>query len=561
MEKITEVSYRMNRVHRNSDAVWRVSIIVRHHHDTIIIPTDIYATDIELTKNRKLAGVGLITRCRSLMRKYQRRLRQLRLETYDLDTKTIAAILRGDKNVDIDFLWFYRIWVQQLDGSTKSGYICIYKRFCRFLGCEQLPANNMSVELLRRFERSLSDMPATRRGYVCRLKHVFNEMRQVYNDSDDGIPVIKRTLEGFRYVYKETQPRERTPLTVGQLLAIASIPDEGQRDSLRDLMRDMFVISFMTMGMQVWDIYDCEYDKDGNIVFERANVRNVRADRGFTRIKPHPLLLPYLEKYADKMSRRKEHRKVFCFHRRFKAPKVMANAVKHHFHRVGEYIGVPQLTFNDARRSMISIALHEVGISNDCILEMQNLSVKEYRITDCYIQVKVNDIQDENRRLIDYVFGGGWKKSVRSSVTKSVGGCERSVIVDRIMPLERQEIGLRSIVIPQERHSDGTWTAHIRMSFRGEIIDIPTSVMVKRTQMNSDYEIIDESILQRMQILIADLRKKTDGINTDNISDIQQLLILLANMEDSTEVVEENINMNNETNPDTIRESIQEGKE
>ncbi len=561
MEKITEVSYRMNRVHRNSDAVWRVSIIVRHHHDTIVIPTDIYATDIELTKNRKLAGEGLITRCRSLMRKYQRRLKQLRLETYDLDTKTIAAILRGDKNVDIDFLWFYRIWVQQLDGSTKSGYICIYKRFCRFLGCEQLPANNMSVELLRRFERSLSDMPATRRGYVCRLKHVFNEMRQVYNDSDDGIPVIKRTLEGFRYVYKETQPRERTPLTVGQLLAIASIPDEGQRDSLRDLMRDMFVISFMTMGMQVWDIYDCEYDKDGNIVFERANVRNVRADRGFTRVKPHPLLLPYLEKYADKMSRRKEHRKVFCFHRRFKAPKVMANAVKHHIHRVGEYIGVPQLTFNDARRSMISIALHEVGISNDCILEMQNLSVKEYRITDCYIQVKVNDIQDENRRLIDYVFGGGWKKSVRSSVTKSVGGCERSVIVDRIMPLERQEIGLRSIVIPQERHSDGTWTAHIRMSFRGEIIDIPTSVMVKRTQMNSDYEIIDESILQRMQILIADLRKKTDGINTDNISDIQQLLILLANMEDSTEVVEENINMNNETNPDTIRESIQEGKE
>ena len=561
MEKITEVSYRMNRVHRNSDAVWRVSIIVRHHHDTIVIPTDIYATDIELTKNRKLAGEGLITRCRSLMRKYQRRLKQLRLETYDLDTKTIAAILRGDKNVDIDFLWFYRIWVQQLDGSTKSGYICIYKRFCRFLGCEQLPANNMSVELLRRFERSLSDMPATRRGYVCRLKHVFNEMRQVYNDSDDGIPVIKRTLEGFRYVYKETQPRERTPLTVGQLLAIASIPDEGQKDSLRDLMRDMFVISFMTMGMQVWDIYDCEYDKDGNIVFERANVRNVRADRGFTRVKPHPLLLPYLEKYADKMSRRKEHRKVFCFHRRFKAPKVMANAVKHHIHRVGEYIGVPQLTFNDARRSMISIALHEVGISNDCILEMQNLSVKEYRITDCYIQVKVNDIQDENRRLIDYVFGGGWKKSVRSSVTKSVGGCERSVIVDRIMPLERQEIGLRSIVIPQERHSDGTWTAHIRMSFRGEIIDIPTSVMVKRTQMNSDYEIIDESILQRMQILIADLRKKTDGINTDNISDIQQLLILLANMEDSTEVVEENINMNNETNPDTIRESIQEGKE
>ncbi len=541
MEKITEVSYRMNRVHRNSDAVWRVSIVVRHHHDTIVLPTGIYATDIELTKNRKLGNGELMTRCRSLMRRYQRRLKQLRLETYDLNTKTIAAILRGDRNVDIDFLWFYRIWMQQLHGSTKSEYKCIYKRFCRFLGCEQLPANNMSVELLRRFERSLSDMPATRRDYVCKLKHVFNEMRLVYNDSDDGIPVINRTLEGFRYVYRRLPPKERTPLTVSQVLAIASIPDEGHQNSMRDLIRDMFVISFMTMGMQVWDMYECEYDEEGYIVYERANVRNVRADRGFTRIKPHPLLLPYLEKYADKMSRRKEHRKVFSFHRRFNSPDTMMHDIIHNIHRVGEYIGVPCLTFKDARRAMISIALHEVGISNDCILEMQNLRVKDYRITDSYIQVKVTDIQDENRRLIDYVFGGGWQKSVRSSVTKSVGGCERSVIVDRLIPLERQEIGLRSIVIPQDRHKDATWTAHIRLSFRGETVDIPTNVMVQRTQLNGDYEIIDESIMDRMNLLIADLRRKADGINTDEVSDIRELLFLMASEDKSSETKSETV--------------------
>ena len=541
MEKITEVSYRMNRVHRNSDAVWRVSIIVRHHHDTIVLPTGIYATDIELTKNKKLGNGELMTRCRSLMRRYQRRLKQLRLETYDLDTKTIAAILRGDRNVDIDFLWFYRIWMQQLHGSTRSQYGCIYRRFCRFLGCEQLPANNMSVELLRRFERSLNDMPATRRDYVCKLKHVFNEMRLVYNDSDDGIPVIKRTLEGFRYVYRMVPPKERTPLTVSQVLAIASIPDEGRWHSMRDLVRDLFVISFMTMGMQVWDMYECEYDEEGYIVYERAQSRAMRADRGFTRIKPHPLLLPYLEKYADKMSRRKEHRKVFCFHRRFNCPDTMMHMIVHHIHRVGKYIDVPNLSFTDAKLSMISIALHEVGISNDCILEMLNRKVCEYKITDSYIQVKVNDIQDENRRLIDYVFGGGWKKSVRSSITKSVGGYERSVIVDRLIPLERQEIGLRSIVIPQDRHTDGTWTAHIRLSFRGEVMDIPTNVTVQRTQLNGDYEIIDESILDRMNLLIADLRRKADGINTDKVSDIRELLFLMASQDKSSEIKSETV--------------------
>jgi len=297
-------------------------------------------------------------------------------------------------------------------------------------------------------------------------------------------------------------------------------------------------------------MYECEYDEEGYIVYERANVRNVRADRGFTRIKPHPLLLPYLDKYGDKMSRRKQHRKVFCFHRRFNSPDTMRHDIKHNIHRVGEYIGVTHLTFMDAKRAMISIALHEVGISNDSILEMQNLRVKEYKITDSYIQVKVNDVQDENRRLIDYVFGGEWKKSVRSSVTKSVGGCERSVIVDRLIPLERQEIGLRSLVIPQDRHTDGTWTAHIRLSFRGETVDIPTNVMVQRTQLNGDYEIIDESVLDRMNRLIASLRRKADSINKDGISDIRELLFLMASEDESSE-----------TKSDTITESIQERKE
>ena len=72
MEKITDVTYRLKRVHRGSDAVWRISIIIRHHHDTIIIPTELYATDIQLTSNNKLGNGPLMAACRKIMRKYQR---------------------------------------------------------------------------------------------------------------------------------------------------------------------------------------------------------------------------------------------------------------------------------------------------------------------------------------------------------------------------------------------------------------------------------------------------------------------------------------------------------
>ena len=154
-------------------------------------------------------------------------------------------------------------------------------------------------------------------------------MRQVYNDSDDGNPVIKRTLEGFTHVFGQPVPIVHTPLTVEQVLAVSSVPDDGKFQSVRDLARDTFIISFMAMGMQAWDMYGCEYDDEGYIVYERSQVRNIRADRGFTRIKPHPLLLPYLEKYGDKRSRRKQHRKVFSFHRRYSNALSMTSAITH----------------------------------------------------------------------------------------------------------------------------------------------------------------------------------------------------------------------------------------
>ena len=96
MEKITDVTYRMKRVHRDSDAVWRIFVVVRHHHDTILIPTELYATEIELTKNNRLGNGPLMADCRRITRRYQRRLASLRLDTYDIDTGTVAAILRGD---------------------------------------------------------------------------------------------------------------------------------------------------------------------------------------------------------------------------------------------------------------------------------------------------------------------------------------------------------------------------------------------------------------------------------------------------------------------------------
>jgi len=179
MEKITDVTYRMKRVHRGSDAVWRISIIVRHHHDTIIIPTELYATDIQLTANNKLGNGPLLAACRKIMRKYQRRLEMLRLDTYDLDTKTVAAILRGEEDVDIDFLAFFRKWMQVHKVQYLAYYISTYKSLVKFVGSESLSARDMSMQLLRRYEMSLAEYPSAASMSVYCIRHVFKDMRRI----------------------------------------------------------------------------------------------------------------------------------------------------------------------------------------------------------------------------------------------------------------------------------------------------------------------------------------------------------------------------------------------
>lgn len=538
MEKITDVTYRLKRVHRGSDAVWRISIIVRHHHDTIIIPTELYATDIQLTANNKLGNGPLMAACRKIMRKYQRRLETLRLDTYDLDTKTVAAILRGEEDVDIDFMAFYRRWIEVHTNLSLGYYKTAYKYLVRLIGAESLSARDMSLQLLRRYEMSLSQYPATAKTSVSCIRRVFKDMRRIYNDFDDGIPVIKRNLDEYKRVVRYVGGTQGFPLSVEQIRKIAEIPDDPKKGSLFNVARDAFLISFMTMGMTEADMYECEYDEDGNIVYEKARSRHVRDDRGLTRIIPHPLLEPYLQRQGDKLSRKKSHRKVFAFHRLFSRRQQFTTDLSKYIPKIGEAIGVQGLVFSCARQSMIAIALYDVGITKECLLEMLNLKILEYRDTDKYLRITLNDIQNENHRLIDYVFGGGEQRTTRSSVTVSGEGSHRSVIVDELVPLVRHEVGLRYLIIPQDRHADGTWTAHIRMTFRDEEMDIPTNIRVDRRQIDTEFYITDEGIIERLMAIIQDIRQKTDSISLDEVDSLRSLLIILAGKEKETENIQ-----------------------
>ena len=106
--------------------------------------------------------------------------------------------------------------------------------------------------------------------------------------------VIRRSLDLFM-PQKSTRPVEKRALTSEQIRQVAALEDvkiTTRHDPQRDMARDVFMISFLTMGTNTIDLYGCEYDAEGNITYERAKVREIRADRAKIVIKPHPLLYP-----------------------------------------------------------------------------------------------------------------------------------------------------------------------------------------------------------------------------------------------------------------------------
>ena len=71
------------------------------------------------------------------------------------------------------------------------------------------------------------------------------------------------------------------------------------------------------------------------------------------------------------------------------------------------------------------------------------------------------------------------------------------------------------------------------MSFRGEEMDIPTSINVSKRQIDSEFYITNEDIIARLTAMIADIRKNIEMINLDEVDSLRGLLILLAGKDES----------------------------
>ena len=137
-----------------------------------------------------------------------------------------------------------------------------------------------------------------------------------------------------------------------------------KRESLTNLAKDCFILSFCLMGTNSVDLFNCTEIANGTITYYRTKTTARRLDRAKMEVKIPPFLRPLYEKYRDKTGQR-----VFKFYRLYNTDKNFNRAINIGLKKIGAKLNLTDLEYYAARHSWATIALNKCGIDKYVVHE------------------------------------------------------------------------------------------------------------------------------------------------------------------------------------------------
>jgi integrase len=417
-----------------SDGRYRVSIRVCWKRKYSYISTEYYVTDKQINKkNFALKDIYIINDLNKRIAKYEdlksKKLGQ-RIEMYT--AKELADYFvketRPGTDTSIDFIAFARQHIERLRSQGRTTTASNMSRTLNALidfanGRQSVAISEITAKFLEQFETFLRGARTIKRknqlgkmvttkskglsdvsvfDYMTDMRVLFNAALNEYNDEDkDEIRIIHYPFR--KYKLKKRPDNEKRNLTAEQIAKIARL-DESELSLERAVFsRDIFMLSFYMVGMNLADLYHVERIVEANemvrINYNRKKTKGRRQDKAFISILVEPEAMELLQKYRDRTGDR-----VFNFYQRYsdshtfssnvnKGLKVVAKACK---------INEPLSTYY-ARHSWATIARNRCSISKDDIDLALNHVDSGKKMADVYIEKDWAMLDIANRKVLDYV--------------------------------------------------------------------------------------------------------------------------------------------------------------
>jgi site-specific recombinase XerD len=218
----------------------------------------------------------------------------------------------------------------------------------------------------------------TQRNYLRNIKTVMNKAVHYKIISWDDYP-----FHDYKIMRGETKHKD---LKVEQIRAILNYESKNY---MQQQAVDVFSLTFLLVGINIKDLFYLEYNKS----MERIEYKRAKTKKAIT-IKLEPEAKIILDRYFDKNNK-------LLFQKRYSDHKTLTKKVNAHLKRIAEDCGIiePVSTYY-ARHSWATIATN-IGISFELVGRCLGHTQKS--ITEVYINRDTAEIDEANRKVIDYV--------------------------------------------------------------------------------------------------------------------------------------------------------------
>lgn len=403
---------------KKEDGTWNIKIRVTHGRRSKYIATPYYVRKEDMTRSMKLKNQRYVDATDRMIRTY-REICDARGEALPgMDIEEVVRLLSseepGEGRFDLDIVGYARSYIRELQQTGHAGNANAYKvavnSFVRFIGRESVSIHELTVKMLNDWMRWIMEQPprtgmakGTRAPglYLSQLRAIHNRAKKEFNDEDAGIIRIPYSPFAKVDVPKAGVPRKRA-ISVDALRKLAALEEREilQPGNCRfNLAKDVFLLSFLLVGMNAVDLYHVKDCKDGRITYQRTKTKNRRADRAEISIRIEPEAEELMKRYADKYGER-----VFGFYNMYSSVDSFCQAINTGLKKVGDLIGEEDLEFYAARHTWATIALNEAGVDKYTVHQALNHVDESMRVTDYYIKRSWAPIDAANRKVIDYVF-------------------------------------------------------------------------------------------------------------------------------------------------------------
>lgn len=230
--------------------------------------------------------------------------------------------------------------------------------------------------------------PGTISNYVRGLRALFNECKKKHNKPD--LDIIRIPNDPFTIDEIPKYKKKRKNITVESVKAIRDFQCKLKRPSMA---RDIFMMMFYLMGINIGDLYRIDEPVSGRLNYERSKTDTDDNEMFMLSIKIEPELQILIDKYSSKgfLSEIKKYSSVN------ELIKATNKGLKH----ICNDLKIPKITTNWARHSWASIARNKAKVPKAdvdfCLGHVNN----DYKMADIYIEIDYSICDDANRKVLD----------------------------------------------------------------------------------------------------------------------------------------------------------------